>query len=388
MVFWLSGVLFLLDISRRPTGDSKMILSWCLFGVFTGLCIMCKVHGVFLWLGMILYTLLFNGSRFKHPGIYLSSAITLLIVSPIIFWNIQNHFASYAFHSSRVTLLNASLRPGLFVKQLLATILITNPVNFFLICFSLFLAFKTRLPVLKKDLQLILCCSLPLIFILLFISLFRETYAHWSGPAFSTLLLLPAVKLASDGGSAKRVISNQLKWALGFCFIYIFSEIMITWFYPGTVSNQKDGLNIGKGDFSLDMYGWKNAGQKFDSFYRRDMVMKKMPLNAPVIVTCWFPAAHIDFYICSQTRQQTLGMGDIFDLHEYYWTNKYKTALKAGDSAYYLVPSNLFDYKTLDRVVNRFSSYEMPLVIGELRNGLVCKQMYVFRLKGYIPGEF
>jgi hypothetical protein len=387
MVFWLAGFWTLLSISHQPAGDSKLILLWSLFGVFTGLCIMCKVHGIFLWLGMILYALLFNRSWFKYSGIYLSSALTLLIASPIVFWNLQNHFASYTFHSSRVTLMNASFDPGLFVKQLLGTILITNPINFFLICYSLFLAFKTRLPILKKDLQVILCCSLPLISILLFISFFRETYAHWSGPGFSMLLLLPAVKLASDE-TIKRLITNQMKWALGFCIIFIFSEIMITWLYPGTVSNQKDGLNIGKGDFSLDMYGWKDTGRQFDSFYRRDIFTKKMPINAPIIVTRWFPAAHLDYYIGSKTKQQTIGMGDIFDLHEYYWTNKYKTVLKPGDSAYYVIPSNLFDYKTLDRVINRFSSYEMPLVISQFRNGSVCKQVYVFRLKGYIPGEF
>lgn len=388
MIFWLAGFWILLGISHQPPGNSKMILLWSLFGVITGLCIMCKVHGIFLWLGMILYALIVNRSWFRQPGIYLSSALTLLIASPIAIWNMQNHFASYLFHSSRISLVNASPGPWLFTKQLLATILITNPVNFFLICFSLFLAFKNRLPVLKKDLPLILCCSLPLISILLFISMFRETYAHWSGPGFTTLLLLPAVKFASDSGTINRVIPKLLKWALGFCIIFTFSEIMITWTYPGTVSNQKDGLTIGKGDFSLDMYGWKNTGRTFDSFYRRDIFMKTMPMNAPIIVTRWYPAAHIDYYIGSKTNQQTIGMGDILDLHEYFWTNKYKSTLKPGDSAYYLVPSNLFDYKTLDRVINRFSSYEMPLVISELRNGLVCKQVFVFRLKGYIPGEF
>lgn len=388
MVFWLAGFLTLLGISHQPAGNSKLILRWGLFGVITGLCIMCKVHGIFLWLGMILYALLFNRSWLKYPGIYLSTALTLLIASPIVFWNLENHFASYTFHSSRITLTNASMNPGLFVKQLLSTILITNPVNFFLICFSLFLAFKPRLPVLKKDLQIILCCSLPLIAILLFISLFRETYAHWSGPGFSTLLLLPAVKLASDIGPVKKLIPGEMKWALGFCIIFIFSEIMITWFYPGTVSNQKDGLNIGKGDFSLDMYGWKHTGQAYDSFYQHDVLTKKMPPNAPIIVTQWYPAGHIDYYIGSKTKQHTIGMGDISALHEYYWTNHYKPPLKPGDSAYYLVPSNLFDYKILDKVINRFSSYEMPLVIGLSRNGIVCKQVYVFRLKGYMPGEF
>ena len=227
--------------------------------------------------------------------------------------------------------MNASVDPGLFVKQLFATILITNPVNFFLICFSLFLAFKTRLPVLKKDLQLILCCSLPLIAILLFISLFRETYAHWSGPGFSTLLLLPAVKLASDrSGRVKKLIPKQVKWALGFCIIFIFSEIMITWFYPGTVSNQKDGLNIGKGDFSLDMYGWKNTGQSFDSFYRHDVSYEE---NAPKRTNhCYAVVSRRTYRLLYRQQNKTANdrIGRYFCFARILLDESLQTTIKAG----------------------------------------------------------
>ncbi len=386
LVFWLLSIYLLIKILHSAEHPSNVTLLWCYWGIATGLCVMCKAHGIFLWLGLVLYCLLFNRSWFKYRGIYLSALITIIVISPIIVWNLQNHFASYEFHSHRVSLSGATIHFERFIKQLLKVILITNPINFFLICMC-FIS-SPDLPVFKKDIQLILCCSLPLILILLFVSLFRETYPHWSGPAWSTLLLIPAIRLNPDPGIKIRLVPNIMKWALAFLLIIGFSEILITNLYPGTSSEQKEGLNLGKGDLTLDMFGWKYTGEKFDSLYKQDVTNKRMPPGAPIIVTKWFPAAHIDFYVASLTKQQTVGIGNISDLHQYYWTNKYKQPLKSGDSAYYIVPSNLFDYKILDKINNCFASYEMPLVIESFRNGSICKHIYVFRLKGYKPGSY
>jgi Dolichyl-phosphate-mannose-protein mannosyltransferase len=382
MVFWLYSLLLLTKISRSDLFNPKVNLLWCLFGIMSGLCIMSKVHGVFLWLGVILYIIFINRSWLKYPGIYLAALITLIIVSPIIIWNLQNNFITYQFHSSRVSLSAGTIHFNAFIKQLLAVILITNPINFFLICRSLPLAFKRELPVEKKDIRLLLCCSLPLIAILLFISLFRETYPHWPGPAYSTLLILPAIRMAASKNKFS-FIPNVMKLAIAFIILLAASETILTNYFPGTSSDEKNGIYLGKGDNSLDMYGWLEAGIKFDSLYRNDVSKKIMPPGALIIVTGWYPAAHIDYYITNLTKQETFGIGNISDLHQYYWMNVYKKPLEKGDSAYYIVPSNLFDYKTFDKMTGSFMQYEMPLVISQFRSGIICKEVYVFRFKGY-----
>lgn len=384
MVFWLSAILILIKLFQLTPGDRKSTLLWCGFGLVSGLCIMSKVHGVFLWLGVALYVLLINRNWLKHRGIYFSAIISLIIIFPIIIWNIQNDFVSYKFHSSRITLTGAGLHFNLFIQHLFAEIIVCNPVNFYLIYSSLLWIFKGKMAIAKQNIQLLMLCSMPLIVVLLFISLFRETLPHWSGPAYSCLLIFPAIKLATVISKGKiRSIPHAIKAALIFLIIIAASEIFMTNNYPGTLSQQKEGLEIGKDDGTLDMYGWKEAGKKFDSLYRDDIAKKIMPSRAPIIVTNWFPAAHIDFYIAAKTQQQTIGIGNILNLHQYYWMNQYKKQLKRGDSAYYIVPSNLFSYKTFDEVVNNFDNFEMPLVISEFRNGIICKQIYVFRFKGY-----
>jgi len=384
MVFWLLSLLVLIRIIHTPGNNSRHIFQWCLFGLLSGLCIMSKVHGVFLWLGVIMYALFINRNWLKTPGLYLSAIITIIIISPIVIWNFQHDYANYTFHSDRINIATTKIDIVAFIKELVeVAFLVVNPINFYLIYTSISPALKSNAAFDKKDIQLLLFCSLPLLFILLFISIFGETKAYWPGPAYSCLLILPAIKSALAIEEGKRTVPVIIKVSLLYTLLLVIVEMLVINYYPGTTSSEKDGLSIGKDDLSLDMYGWEEAGKRFDSLYRSDVATGIMPAEAPVIITNWFPAAHIEFYIADRTKQQLLGIGNISDLHQYYYTNKYKRQLRKGDDAYFIVPSNLFNYKALDVVLNNFQRYEMPLVISQYRSGLICKKVYVFRIRGY-----
>ncbi len=383
MIFWLSGVLIFIKISRVPTGIQKADLLWCLFGVASGLCIMCKVHGVFLWIGVLLYTLITNRSWLKHRGIYLSVTITLIIISPIIIWNIQNDFIAYKFHSSRVDIVQEGINLTRFIKAIFQEITINNPISFFLICVSLILAFKGKIQAAKKEINILLLFNLPLIAVILIISLFRVTLPHWSAPAYTCLLILPAIVLESAAKSKVRLIPNVVKWALAYV---VFAALLRTFtlnYFPGTLSLQKDRLKKGADDLTLDSYGWANAGEKFDSLYRSDGAKKIMPSDPPIVITNWDSGAHIEFYFAKKNRQEVLGIGDILDLHEYYWTNKYKKQLKKGDDAYYIVPSDGFYYRTSNKIISHFSSYDAPIVLSQYRSGVLCRYVSIYRMRGY-----
>jgi hypothetical protein len=386
MIFWLSCILILIKITQSTAYDQRSNLLWCLFGLMAGLCIMCKVHGVFLWLGAALYVVLIDRNWLRYRGIYLSAIITVIIISPIFIWNVQHDFAGYKFHSNRVTITGSGVHFGRFIKELLQEVAMCNPVNFFLIWVNVFWAFKGKVPADKKIIQILLFCSLPLIVILIFIALFRETLPHWPGPAYGCLLILPAIKLAAIAKEDTNHIPKVIKAALIYVGFIAIAQVLLVNYFPGTLSKQKDGLYLGKDDVTLDMFGWETAAVHFDSIYRSDVAKKRMPPRAPVIVTNWYPAAHIDFYIANLTKQQTIGIGNIQNLHQYYWMNEYKKQLKNGDDAYFIVPSNLFNYQRFDEVVNNFTRYEQSPVISVYRSGIVCKQLFIFRMKGYKGG--
>ena len=75
-----------------------------LTGLWIGLATMGKVHGVFLWLGFIGFIVSDRRGLLKSPYLYVSMAITALLVSPILFWNISNDFITWRFHSERVVI--------------------------------------------------------------------------------------------------------------------------------------------------------------------------------------------------------------------------------------------------------------------------------------------
>jgi 4-amino-4-deoxy-L-arabinose transferase-like glycosyltransferase len=116
MVFWLYSILIILKISRLNDDSSKSTMLWCLFGLITGLCIMSKVHGVFLWFGVLLYVLSIDRSWLKCQGIYLAAMITVIIVSPIIIWNLQNNFIGFRFHGGRFMALGSVIQIVGFIK--------------------------------------------------------------------------------------------------------------------------------------------------------------------------------------------------------------------------------------------------------------------------------
>lgn len=381
MVFWLSSVLLLIKISRLTTTMQKANLLWCLFGLMVGLCIMSKVHGAFLWFGAVLYVLVINRNWLKYRGIYLAAVITLVIISPIIIWNVQNNFISYKFHSGRISVIGAGVHISSFFKAIAGQVTSSNPFNFFLIWSNLLLVFKQKLPIDKKEIKLLLFCSLPLIAVILIISLSRETFAHWAGPAYSCLLFLPAAKLASVPKT--NTTPGVIKWALAYVVMVALLQIFIINYYPGTLSVQKQGPKTGNEDLTLDMYGWRAAQRKIDSVYKSDVAKKIMPPGAPIIATDWATAATIQFYIAGKTGQEVLGIGNVDELHQYYFTNKYKQQLKKDGSAYYIVPSNGFYYRALNQVTQNFKSYDTPLVIVQYRSGLVCRYLSVYRMRGY-----
>jgi hypothetical protein len=384
MIFWLISIILLVKISRLAYDHTKANALWYLFGLSTGLCMMSKIHGIFLWIGALLYVLFINRGWLKTRGIYLAALITLVVVSPIIIWNFQNDFITYKFHSSRINPIGYGINLLGFAKIIFGQAINNNPINFVLICSSLFWVAKGKTSIEKNELKILLLCSLPLIGFMLFVSLFKETFPHWTGPAYSSLLILPAAQLAANDKRKNQILPVVIKWDLAYLGMVALLQILIINHFPGAISVQKQSEKTGAGDLTLDSYGWREAGNSFDSLYQSDIEEKNMAANSPIVITNWASGAAIEFYIANKTKQEVIGIGEIPDLHQYYWTNKYKNQLKAGDCAYFIVNSDGFNYRTSNEINQSFKFHEKPFVITQYRSGLVCKYISVYRMRGYL----
>jgi hypothetical protein len=270
-----------------------------------------------------------------------------------------------------------------FLKQFIEIVFSTGPIHFVLICIGIYAAVKGKLPVGNGELRLLLLCSLPLIFVVWIISIFNEVLPHWPGPGFSVLLLLPAARLATNLNAVKKAIPMVIRFTMAYLLLITLADFLSINYFPGTLSTQKQGMKIGADDATLDMYGWKQAGLKFDSLYHSDLADQLMTAHAPIVIGDWITAAHIDYYIASPVGMETWGLGDAYSLHQYFWMNKYKRPLLKGQNAYFIMPTDEFSYKNVNKITGEFNDFNFALIYPEYRGGLICKQYYVLRLYGY-----
>lgn len=101
-LLWLITVWLLMDVFFGAQKRSDM-QSWLLIGVMLGLTFMSKYHAVFLVYGAGLFALFNKDARkwILHPGPYLAVFIAAIISLPVVIWNAQNDWASFAFQGGR-----------------------------------------------------------------------------------------------------------------------------------------------------------------------------------------------------------------------------------------------------------------------------------------------
>jgi len=368
MVFWTLALLLIAKITRHENNWTN----WILFGVVAGLCIMSKVHGAFLWIGMGGFVLFHKTAWLRKPQLYIAFLITVVIISPIVFWNMQYNFATFRFHSNRVDVDELIVHWEYFFKEVRNQVGFNNPVNFFLSLLALVAWYRRRI-VYQSALAIYIFIGIPLAFLLLFVSLFRNvTLPHWSGPAYVSCMPLAAVWLANV---SQNPFPKILKWGLGIFLVVYLGYSSIVKFYPGTYGSHNLS-GYGRGDITLDMYGWRKASAQFDSLYRDDVSKNKMPANASMVPSNWW-GAHVEYYFARRLHLKMIGLGNPKHLNEYLWTNQWRMSEADLNNAYCIVPADDKYYVPADF----FQTKELALIIHINRSGKLAHEFAVYPLK-------
>ncbi|MGC5183992.1 glycosyltransferase family 39 protein, partial [Escherichia coli] len=63
--------------------------TWLVLGLLIGLAALCKVHGLFLWIGFGLFILIKRRSWLLNPRLYVAGIISVCCLLPILYWNIR-----------------------------------------------------------------------------------------------------------------------------------------------------------------------------------------------------------------------------------------------------------------------------------------------------------
>jgi 4-amino-4-deoxy-L-arabinose transferase-like glycosyltransferase len=373
MIFWTFCLWMLAKIC---TGDQKWA-TWILFGISAGLCIMSKVHGVFIWFGLGLYLLFQKRSWLAKPQLYIALILSLIISSPILIWNIQNDFATYDFHSSRVTIDQLTINFKAFLEELTGQFIINNPFHVIIILAALAVMWKKQLQH-QQALALFNFIALPLALLLLFIALFRDTLPHWNGPAYITLIPLAGIYLAVQKKSS--LYTKLFHWGIAGFIAFCICWPVVNHYYPGTYGVQQ-GIELGKGDVTLDKYGWRQAGRKFKLFYEAEVAKGQVPAGAPVVCYKWW-GAHVEYFFCRPLGIEMIGLGEMNTLHEYLWTNQEKIHKVNMATAYCVVPSDEY-YDAKACYSGYYDRIDSITTIKVMRNNLPAHNFYVYRLSGW-----
>ncbi len=378
-VIFLLGATYLLltsVTSQNPTvkEDLRVILA----GLLIGFAFLSKYHSLITWFGALLFLAIYNRKWFLRPSLYLSGLLTLILMLPVVYWNYQNNFISFAFHGERVDASGLQFNGLAFTQFILGQFIYQNPFLVIAMIWGLFQIYKKNKVNTDSNSNLLIYISLPYILIFAAISAFRFTLPHWSGPGYIGLIVLTAKVLTSmhfNWQYIKRivVISN-----LVILLVLILGPIVVNSgipFLKGTVT---------KNDVTLDMYGWRQLSAQLDSLVKTKGLNPQADRVA-IITSKWFPAAHIDFYYAQKRNIKLFALGPIDQIHKYWWINQRRGPICNNSRFFYITSSA--GYKHPSYLINDkyFTSSAHPDTIRILRKGKVVKTFEVTELKGCLP---
>lgn len=162
--------------------------------------------------------------------------------------------------------------------------------------------------------------------------------------------------------------------------VYIIGWLLLIYHYPGTYGN-KNKSALGSGDVTLDRYGWGEAGKQFGVMYRHEVSNGLMPAGSPVVTWKWW-GAHIEYYFCRPDNIKMIGLGELNDLHQYGWLNKWRADTVNFTAAYCIVPS-IEKYDVHAQYSGYYTQIDSVAAIEICRNNKSAQYFYVYRLKGW-----
>ncbi|MBN2816010.1 MAG: glycosyltransferase family 39 protein [Campylobacterales bacterium] len=252
---------------------SSSLSNWLFLGVLLGLCGLSKYTAILFIVPIVIYFVFKKRyDIFYNPKIVLSIALALLIISPVIYWNIQNDWISFHYQSNHVVAQEQINLKG-FAASLSAQFFAYNPLLTPIAFYGLYRSFRS-----KNNLLLLSSFFGSVLFLFFtYSALYKTALPHWS--ALFYLLFIPIGVYFLYAKSLKW--KKYLKFAIGFgltisALIYI--EIA-TKLIPLPDENS----------IQLDIYG-------FEKIMQRANEQIKDPKKEAIAVTLWTLASRAIVY--------------------------------------------------------------------------------------------
>lgn len=254
VIFW---ILTLTAFYRILFKDGR-IADWLLAGLTTGFAMLSKYHGLLLGFFLVLYLLCYDRKKLLSPGLYLYGLVTLLIFSPVLFWNAQHNWISFTFQSARAV--GNGIRLDTFGQALGGQMGYLTPMIFLPVLYIFFKVIRNAL--FKKHLpdKFYLFFGLLPVMLFLLISLFRPILPHWTLCGY-IVLTIPLAALIEPAFRQRQWVRSLVYVSVGFLIMLLTIMFLHTRFgilrldklaAKGLISERDVEM-----DATLDMYGWE-----------------------------------------------------------------------------------------------------------------------------------
>jgi 4-amino-4-deoxy-L-arabinose transferase-like glycosyltransferase len=242
---------------------------WILLGLLLGLAGLSKYTAALFVVPIILYFILKKRYElFFTSKIIISIAIALLIISPVIIWNIQNEWISFTYQSTHVIGAKHINWSGFF-SSIGAQIGAYNPFLFPIAFYGLFKATKSE----NDTLFLSSLFGWVLIIFFTYASLYKTALPHWSALFYMLFIPIGTFYLLN--------FKKYLKFAIGFgLFLSFISYAELGFKFIPLPDYQS---------LHRDIHGW-------DKIIKKANEEIKNPKKEAVAVTNWTLASRAMFY--------------------------------------------------------------------------------------------
>jgi len=187
-------------------GDGQRLGLWALAGLMAGLAVLSKYHGVLLVLGILLFLATTREGRrwLLTPGPWLAGAIAAACFVPVLLWNAQHDWASFAFQAGRGRVGGGGeLRPFGPIESLLSQAAYLLP--WIAVPMAMFLVRGVVSGPGNARRWLLVCLATLPIVIFTGLTLFGRGLPHWQMPGWLFAIPLLGEALAQAGRMTRRI---------------------------------------------------------------------------------------------------------------------------------------------------------------------------------------
>lgn len=253
--FWVGSLYFFLQAQQK----NKLML-WLLFGFCTGAAALSKYTAVFIPVGVLCSIFLTRSfSVFKSKELYLSALICGAVFLPVIIWNINHHWASILFQTSRRAGELESFSLIHFFQFLAAQAGVISPLTLGAFIFALIWALGYGWRNRRLDLLILFSWAFPVFLFFVLVATHYWVKVNWVTPGYLSASLAFAFFCWYQPVTENRKVRRWFYWAAtggGLIFVLLLTVAVAS---PGiSLGNQTDNIT-----------GWQELAHRVDSLRQK-----------------------------------------------------------------------------------------------------------------------